>query len=160
MGRKAIDLTGQRFGKLTVISRKENIGNSAAWLCQCDCGNTTIQTRNNLRQGNVKSCGCSKRNQPKEVIESRIKSLRKNNWVEGTNLYSLRSKANKQSKSGIRGVTFDKQHQKWCASLNLKGQRVLYELFSNKQDAINARAAAERKYFKPILEKYDRKFDE
>ncbi|HJE96341.1 MAG TPA: alcohol dehydrogenase [Ligilactobacillus acidipiscis] len=156
MGRKAIDLTGQRFGKLTVISRKENIGNSAAWLCQCDCGNTTIQTRNNLRQGNVKSCGCSKRNQPREVIESRIKSLRKNNWVEGTNLNSLRSEANKQSKSGIRGVTFNKQQQKWCASLTLKGQRVLCKLFSNKQDAINARAAAERKYFAPILEKYGR----
>ena len=42
MGRKAIDLTGKRFGKLTVISRKENIGNSAAWLCQCDCGNKTV----------------------------------------------------------------------------------------------------------------------
>lgn len=156
MGRKAIDLTGKRFGKLTVISRKENIGNSAAWLCQCDCGNTTIQTRSNLKQGYVKSCGCSKRNPPRKVIESRIKFLRKNIWVEGTNLNSLGNKANRQSKSGIRGVTFNKQNKKWCASLNLKGQRVFCKLFANRQDAINARAEAERKYFNPILEKYGR----
>ena len=35
------DLTGQRFGRLTVIKYHHSKSN-AYWLCQCDCGNTTV----------------------------------------------------------------------------------------------------------------------
>lgn len=61
---KVIDLTGMRFGKLTVISRSENrfIGKRKAskpyWLCQCDCGNTKEICGDNLRSGSSNSCGC------------------------------------------------------------------------------------------------------
>lgn len=55
-----IDLVGQKFGKLTVIKRTNNIGTNVAWLCQCDCGNTTIVQSNNLRSGHTISCGCIK----------------------------------------------------------------------------------------------------
>ena len=55
----AIDLTGQKYGKLTVIKRVENnISNRVSWLCKCDCGNETIVDSNSLRTGNTKSCGC------------------------------------------------------------------------------------------------------
>lgn len=59
------DLTGQRFGKLTVVKRVENkiVSNSnqyAQWLCKCDCGNEIVATGVYLRTGNIKSCGCSK----------------------------------------------------------------------------------------------------
>lgn len=58
--KRATDLTGQRFGKLTVIKRVENVMNShiSRWLCQCDCGNEKIVYSNHLRRGNTKSCGC------------------------------------------------------------------------------------------------------
>lgn len=36
------DLTGQKFGKLTVIERYMTIMDPPHWLCKCDCGNTTI----------------------------------------------------------------------------------------------------------------------
>lgn len=52
------DLTGQRFGRLTVIMRAENIGKKTAWLCQCDCGNTKIVSGSNLHGKQVMSCGC------------------------------------------------------------------------------------------------------
>ena len=53
------DLTGQRFGRLTVINRVENNKyNRTQWLCQCECGKTTILTGNALLRGNTKSCGC------------------------------------------------------------------------------------------------------
>ena len=59
MGRKAIDLTGQRFGKLTVIKRVENIPrHHARWLCKCDCVNMHIVESHGLRSGDIKSCGC------------------------------------------------------------------------------------------------------
>lgn len=62
MGRKAIDLTGQRFGRLTIIERAGGLsGKSAKWLCRCDCGNEKVTTRQKLIRGDVQSCGCLQR---------------------------------------------------------------------------------------------------
>lgn len=56
-----IDLTGQRFGKLTVVRRAENTKTGQAqWLCRCDCGNEIVVRRGNLQSGNTETCGCSK----------------------------------------------------------------------------------------------------
>lgn len=56
---KFIDLTGQRFGRFTVTSRKENDSkNRIQWLCRCDCGNERIIKGCDLRSGNTRSCGC------------------------------------------------------------------------------------------------------
>lgn len=53
--------TGERFGRLTIIKRVENnCFNQSQYLCQCDCGNTTITTRQSLVKGTTKSCGCLK----------------------------------------------------------------------------------------------------
>lgn len=57
---KLIDLTGQRFGRLTVIERttpKPGITN-ARWLCKCDCGKETTVLGTTLRRGESTSCGC------------------------------------------------------------------------------------------------------
>ena len=53
------DMTGMKFGKLTVISldHKDKRG-ECKWLCRCDCGNEKIVSGNKLRSGNTKSCGC------------------------------------------------------------------------------------------------------
>ena len=54
-----IDLTGNKYGLLTVISRSENAPNGVAvWKCKCECGNITFVRGNNLKSGGVKSCGC------------------------------------------------------------------------------------------------------
>lgn len=60
---KLIDLTGQRFGRLVVIERKETATSGhAKWLCLCDCGNTKNVTSNQLRSHRgTKSCGCLQR---------------------------------------------------------------------------------------------------
>ena len=52
------DLTGKKFGRLTVIKRAKNSNNSTMWECVCDCGNTTIVSSSALVSGNTKSCGC------------------------------------------------------------------------------------------------------
>ena len=55
------DLTGQKFGKLTVIKRSTNIGeNRVKWLCKCECGNVIEVYSNNLINGHTISCGCIK----------------------------------------------------------------------------------------------------
>ena len=55
---KFIDLTNQRFGKLMVISKENNIGEQTAWRCLCDCGNEVIVRGACLKNGSTKSCGC------------------------------------------------------------------------------------------------------
>lgn len=56
---KYIDITGQKFGKLTVFKRVENDKNlRAVWECKCDCGKVTTVSGKNIRSGNTKSCGC------------------------------------------------------------------------------------------------------
>ena len=58
------DLTGQKFGRLTVIKRGPNTkSRNAQWWCQCDCGNPelVLVTATHLKNGNTKSCGCLQR---------------------------------------------------------------------------------------------------
>lgn len=55
------DLTGQRFGRLTVIARAGSDAQSkATWCCLCDCGRKVVVTGTKLRRNNTRSCGCLK----------------------------------------------------------------------------------------------------
>jgi hypothetical protein len=56
---KKIDLTNQKFNRLTVIklAGKNNFGKTIL-LCMCDCGNKSFVTTGSLRGGHTKSCGC------------------------------------------------------------------------------------------------------
>lgn len=56
-----IDLSGLKFGRLTVIERVKNKKSvQALWLCKCDCGNTKIVLSSSLRKCYTTSCGCYK----------------------------------------------------------------------------------------------------
>ena len=53
------NLIGQKFGKLTVLSRSENSKNNrVVWHCKCECGNECDILAYNLKNGNTQSCGC------------------------------------------------------------------------------------------------------
>ena len=73
------DLTGKKFGKLTVIERVENnIYGSAKWLCKCDCGGTRITLGSYLFRGLITHCGCENRNRSsafKDMTGQRIGKL-------------------------------------------------------------------------------------
>lgn len=54
-----IDLTGQRFGKLTAIRFHGRVKNTSMWLWKCDCGNEKLAIAGNIKCGGDKSsCGC------------------------------------------------------------------------------------------------------
>ena len=54
-----VDLTGQTFGRLTVIRRQENTKAwKTRWECLCECGKTIIIQGGNLKNGHTQSCGC------------------------------------------------------------------------------------------------------
>ena len=61
---RLIDLTGQRFGRLTVVERAENRSTGQAkWFCKCDCGNHKVVAGYQLRGGYIQSCGCLQKEQ-------------------------------------------------------------------------------------------------
>ena len=55
---KRIDLSGQRFGRLTVIRYDHSEHDGAHWLCKCDCGTEKVLAGYSLRSGRTRSCGC------------------------------------------------------------------------------------------------------
>jgi hypothetical protein len=55
---RAAELAGKRYGRLIVRQLLETVHGRRRWLCECDCGNTTVATTNTLNMGHVKSCGC------------------------------------------------------------------------------------------------------
>jgi hypothetical protein len=59
---RALDLTGQRFGKLVALDRAgSNKHGQCLWLCKCDCGGTKGVISSYLTSGKTKSCGCLER---------------------------------------------------------------------------------------------------
>ena len=67
-----IDLIGQRFGRLLVLSRNEEKSKqqcASYFLCRCDCGKEKVIYGNNLRIGSTKSCGCLSREIAKELCK-------------------------------------------------------------------------------------------
>lgn len=64
---KFIDLTGQKYGRLTVLYRVENLGKRIRYMCLCDCGNRVVVHSEALRSGNTQSCGCYHRERTAEA---------------------------------------------------------------------------------------------
>jgi hypothetical protein len=63
-----VDLSGERFGKMTVIKRVKSM-----WLCQCECGRQCKVRTDALKSGNTKSCGCLR--SPKRKLSKTQKSI-------------------------------------------------------------------------------------
>jgi hypothetical protein len=79
-----LDLTGQIFGRLTVLYEHIDESNArTAWVCQCNCENKTIVvvTTQHLRNGGTKSCECIH----KETVKKNGKSNKKENIYKQIN---------------------------------------------------------------------------
>ena len=65
-----IDLTGKKFGRLTVLhlsEQRSSDGNKAMWDCLCDCGNYCTVKGATLRDGKTQSCGCLHREKMQKI---------------------------------------------------------------------------------------------
>lgn len=79
------DLTGQRFGYLTVLGRGKTKYHNIHWICQCDCGNIKEIAGKSLRQGLTQSCGCI----GNSLGENKIKNILLNNNINFVQEYKF-----------------------------------------------------------------------
>jgi len=64
------DLTGQKFGRLTVVGLDDKNTRKTYWICQCECGGIKSARSDSLLCGAIKSCGCMKKEQDRINLEA------------------------------------------------------------------------------------------
>lgn len=103
MSRK-VDLTGQKFGYLTVLRFDENPSNKRTkWICACKCGNLASVQTQQLKQGKTISCGCRRyetKNQTHGMRHTRLYAI----WCGMKKRCSNESEKS-YSRYGGRGIT-------------------------------------------------------
>jgi len=81
---KLIDITGQKFGRLTVTGYAGPCAyGGSEWLCNCDCGTQGIKVRSlYLRNGHTESCGCVmyERRLASNITHGMAGSVEHNTW--------------------------------------------------------------------------------
>lgn len=78
------DLTGQKFGHLTVIKRDISRGmGTVYWLCQCDCGNPQLFSARSSRliSGETTHCGCSPVKPGSQIDKNSLVGQKFNRWT-------------------------------------------------------------------------------
>lgn len=155
------DITGERFGRLTVIERSERTQTSrnndrkyVFWRCRCDCGNETEVITSHLTSGKVVSCGCYQKEMVQVMAETKgILS----GAVDGTNVNHIRSalegKVTKANHSGIRGVS--KVKNGFVARIGFKGKDYYLGQYKTLGEAEKVRKKAEQAIFGEWLENFE-----
>ena len=146
--RQRVDLTGQRYGKLTVVAPAPNVGSRTAWLCRCDCGRETVVLTHRLRCGHTKSCGCvNGPGGPRHALGL--------TYVDGTCVEMLRAGTVRHNNtSGVPGVDFLSSRGTWRATICFKGKRRYLGSYAKFEDAVKARKQAEAELFEPFLDEF------
>lgn len=107
------DLSGMRFGKLTVIEKTGKVAKdrNPLWRCRCDCGEGFTANQSNLLNEQTTSCGY------KQKERSGL------HYVEGTFIEGIQSQTiSKANTSVVRGVYFNKRRGNWVAQIAFKGK--------------------------------------
>jgi hypothetical protein len=150
MGRKPKDLSGQKFGMLTVkdMTTKRDGRGSVYWHCVCDCGNEVDVPAARLIQGTCHSCGCLQKKNRQEIAKRR-------HFVDGTCVEVLeKRKSRRDNMSGFRGVFKMKNCDKYRVDIGFKGKRYYVGLFDNYDEAVQARLAAENMIHNGFIQKW------
>lgn len=142
------DISGQRFGNLTVLERADynNRSNAYRWKCICDCGTIVYRTAKSLQYsseaGRIAACSkCSKH----------IKG-----YVEGTFIPRIKSETiQRNNTSGVRGVHYDKSSGMWRAEIRFQKKHISLGRFRNFDEAVAMRKRTEEQLWGRFLENYN-----
>lgn len=139
---RAIDLTGQKIGRWTVLKRAKNTPrDGTAWLCRCECGTERIVSGLNLRHGKTYSCGCfnleqiSKRNSEyfetlNNLVGQKFGKLlvieRTNKRDNGQVVYKCQCDCGNITEA--RGSKLTDGSKQSCGCLNSKGEELISKI--------------------------------
>ena len=137
-GHNRVDLSGQRFGKLTALypTEKRDGRGSVIWHCKCDCGSVIDIPYAELVYGNYKSCGCLQR----EIQQNIVSCL---THIDDTCIEWLeKRKFRRDNTSGFRGVS-QKKNGSYRVTIGFKKKRFYIGVFKDFNEAVRARLEAE-----------------
>ena len=141
-GAKRLDLTGQRFGRLTALAPAANVSGRTAWLCRCSCGQELVVETARLRSGHTKSCGCYRADHTPHPT-----------YVDGTcpGMLLAAKRVRKNNTSGVPGVDWMAAKRLWRAAICFKGKRYYLGGYRCFEDAVDARKRAEKELHDKFL---------
>lgn len=138
-----IDITGEIYGELKVVSYHGNKHRKSLWNCLCVCGNKCIVSYGDLVSGNTQSCGCKK----SETMRSM--------YVAKTNVSKLLNpKLRTTNTSGVTGVSYNKSRNRWEAEITFQGKRYRLGRYKEKEEAVKARRRAEEELHGEFIKWY------
>lgn len=161
---KLIDLTGQKFNRLTVLNRAENKNGRVAWNCQCDCGNKIIVTSKHLRDNHTQSCGCLRKERAGKRNFKNIQGLRFGKLFIEKYAYSNKvGGAMWQCKCDCgnviiaRGADLRNGHTKSCGCISSFGQQKIFQLLKQANFKVQTQKTFENCRFKDthMLARFD-----
>lgn len=149
---KIILHAGDTFGFWTVIDpERHNEHGQRAALCRCVCGKENLVTISMLIHRRSESCGCKRHlrmtDAQKEALQrgqKLMKAIHEEKVVAG-----LKRGLNKNSTTGYQGVSFMPKYGTYRAYITIHRKQIHLGCFASLDKAIQARKAAEEKYFAP-----------
>jgi hypothetical protein len=145
----APDISGKTFGEIKVLEKIEEHGKKSLYKCRCSCGNEFTASYDNLIHHHTKTCG----HLVQDVFKKGRAQLREG-YIDGTSVNALTRKLSSANKSGHKGVCWDKNAQRWVATIGFKKTKYHLGKFKDIKDAIKARECAEEKLFGNFLDWY------
>ena len=144
---------GDIIGRLTVIREAgRNEKREVLWECRCECGTVIVLTSQRISDGSTISCGCANL----EAMQRNFEEYRMTITRDGTRLDLLNNALRTNNTSGITGVGYRKDTQRWYAKITFQYKVYSLGSFKTIEEAAEARRQAEQEIFDPILEKHGR----
>jgi hypothetical protein len=156
--RKIRDLTGQKFGRLTVVKDSgKRIDHGVVWECDCDCGKKAFVISRNLTNKLSKSCGCLRKEKTSITGKMISKKNIKKNIIEGTNIGLIKNnKLNKNNTTGFKGVTYFKGY--YQSKIQFKKVRYYLGYYETAEEASDAYQIAKSKMHGEFLKWYEKEY--
>lgn len=155
--RKAKEIKNKKIGFLITKepTNKRNKNGNIIWKCYCTRCNTECFVSTDCLEKGVISCGCVQQETRSKNGKKAGEYIKENFCVGGTNIKNLTTKKSRRNTSGVKGVSWDKEREKWSAQIGFKGKNYHLGRFEKKEDAIKARKKAEEKIFGDFIKWYN-----
>lgn len=160
----AKDITGREYSLLKVlefIGYKEYPSGAKHRLyrCECKCGNIVNVTSGSLTTGHTKSCGCIQKEHSSKLGKQMGTKLKEyGGFIDGTRIDHLTSKPTCRSTTGVRGVTYKKDRNKYEATICFKQKSYYLGSYNTLEEATKVRKEAEDKLFGDFLDWYNEEY--